>query len=730
MNGKNFFRIGAFGCVLTGALALAGCGDDSGLGPDGGGADAAVDGGGAPSLPPVNPEAATRGFKLYYKERLNRALTAYNRYQMIGDASFALGTGNPMVKKVGDAIEVVPLFGDNNKFGTAAFNTYYAYKALGTRELELTLLRMLEGLVFFEEVTGHPGLTSRDARPGWTRTMDGVAGKVTRTRGGKSFTPPAMTALDIDLDVLGAFYDGVRITYREDPTDFSFSYEPAADPVEYSVTRSHAIIPGYIPLSDCCATAVQVPAGNTWEGAFWSNHNSRDNWPDIGLGYAAARLALEDPNASDAVHDAARRAVASGKNIGDLIFESGGNLMTVSEHDSYDKLLVSGAIRPHGLSENEDLGSLANCPDAYLSKALSSDGLALPVPEIPVPGAATVESMLMEGMINCEPDPDRTCTSLFDGFCGIAWGESDKLTALGMPFLDVVRTLEKASPGMAETLLGRFQGDFEHIVESMLAIIHWSVATGDEELAAETRKALKDMTDLMREFADVIWPDPTNESRRSQEAEAARLDAIAGVDVIEEHRGDFADEENRISKMEELLNLSDTEPATLLTDAEILEKVEAKLADLQADTHPSGRAQVVYDRYRDAYDMEPPVRRKGNGYEARRTGGDWMPAEVPQHTHAGGRELLALAPICDTAPEIIDCRWAKLGCARADLNGDKLVDAKDESRFDAEFEAGRVCGRDEAIGRSVPCDGLDLDGSGKLDDLDQAFMAAADGCWY
>lgn len=710
MNGRNFLRVGAFGCVLTGALALAGCGDDSGLGPDGGGADAAVDGGGAPSLPPVNPEAAARGFKLYYKERVHRALVSYNRYQMTGEASFALGSGNPMVKKVGDAIEVVPLFGDNNKFGTAVFNTYYGYKALRTRELELTLLRMLEGLVFFEEITGHAGLTSRDVRPAWTRVMDGVTGTMTLTRGGKAFTPPAVAALDIEADVLKTFYDGVRITYREDPTDFSLTYEPAASFVEYSITRSHAVIPGYIPLSDCCATAVQVPAPYTWEGAFWSNHNSRDNWPDIGLGYAAARLALEDPDASDAVHEAARRAVASGKNIGDLIFESGGNLMTVSEHDSYDKLVLSGGIRPHGLSENEDLGSLANCPDAYLSKALSSDGLSLPVPEIPVPGAATVESMLMQGMINCEPDPDRTCTSLADGFCGHLWSEPEKLMTLGMPFLDVVRILEKATPGMAETLLGRFQGDFEHIVESMVALIHWAVAAGDEELAGETRKALKDMTNLMREFADVIWPDATNESRRSQEAEAARLDAIAGVEVIAEHVGDFANEDQRLAKMEELLNLADTTPEPLVTDDEILAKVEERLAELEADTHPSGRAQVVYDRYRDAFDMEPPIRRKGDGYEARITGGDWMPAEVPQHTHAGGRELLAVAPICDTAPEIVDCRWARLGCERADLNDDKVVDAKDMSRFSA--------------------DPSDLDGNGTVDDLDEAFIAAAHGCWY
>ena len=101
-----------------------------------------------------------------------------------------------------------------------------------------------------------------------------------------------------------------------------------------------------------------------------------------------------------------------------------------------------------------------------------------------------------------------------------------------------------------------------------------------------------------------------------------------------------------------------------------------------------------------------------------------MPAEVPQHVYAGGRELLAVAPICDTAPEIVDCRWAKLGCARADLNGDKVVDSKDESSFGADFEAGRTCTDKDA------CDGLDLDGSGKLDDLDEAFMAAAQDCWY
>ena len=62
----------------------------------------------------------------------------------------------------------------------------------------------------------------------------------------------------------------------------------------------------------------------------------------------------------------------AGRGIADHVFESGGNLMTVSEHGSYDELVLGGGIRPHGLSENEDLGSLANCPDAYLAKALFS----------------------------------------------------------------------------------------------------------------------------------------------------------------------------------------------------------------------------------------------------------------------------------------------------------------------------------------------------------------------
>jgi hypothetical protein len=132
----------------------------------------------------------------------------------------------------------------------------------------------------------------------------------------------------------------------------------------------------------------------------------------------------------------------------------------------------------------------------------------------------------------------------------------------------------------------------------------------------------------------------------------------------------------------------------------------------------------VYDRYRAAFGDEPPIRRKGDGYEARRSGEDWHAAEVPQHVYAGGRELLAAVPICDTAPEIIDCRWAKLGCKRADLNGDKTVDAEDATHFERNFESSRACtGRDH-------CGGLDLDGSGTLDKLDEAFMEAATGCWY
>ena len=57
--------------------------------------------------PPMDVEAAARGFRLYYRERVERALVAYNRYMLFGDVGFATTIGKAGISRVGDEIEVV-----------------------------------------------------------------------------------------------------------------------------------------------------------------------------------------------------------------------------------------------------------------------------------------------------------------------------------------------------------------------------------------------------------------------------------------------------------------------------------------------------------------------------------------------------------------------------------------------------------------------------------------------
>jgi hypothetical protein len=703
-------------------LTLAACDDGDSATPQP--RDADVDAGHAPTAP-VNPEAAARAFKLYYKERVHRVMRAYHRFGTFGDSVFGTTNGRVAVAKQGTDYEVVVGFHPNSLIGTPVFATYYAYKIFRTRELELSLLRMLEGLVFYEEISGHPGMTAREVLPAWTRVMDGVAGKVTRHRLGTPFTPPALAARNRDLEreYLDTFYAGIRVTYRENPEDYFFTYFPAADTADYAITYSFPEFPRYLRMFECCETFMRTPDEFKWGGAYWGNHNSRDNLPDFSLGFVAATLAADDEGASGAVREAARRAVTAGQRVGDAILENGGAMMTVGEFTPYDELVVSGAVRPHGVAENEDLGTLANCPDAYLVRALSSDGLSLPVPELPVPGAVDVERMIREGAVDCPADATPTCKRLDDGFCGLPWNKTRSLTVAGQPALDFIETLEAAMPGTAERLLGRFQDDYDDIVEAMVAIVHYAVATGDGELIEAARKTEKDMSNVMRDFAELIWGRTNPERATAQRYAAATFDALAGSDVTLTDTADFAAEEAGITRVEALLDMEDTKAAPLKTDTEIREEVESAVTSLEEEMHASGRGQIIVERYRDAWGATPPVRRVGNGYEARHTNGDWAPAEVPRHVDVNNLELLQALPICVISPHVLDCSWAKLGCERPDLDRDGDVDDEDAKRFDAGYDEGRRCGGNR-------CDGLDLDASGKLDDLDAAFMRAALGCRY
>ena len=101
-----------------------------------------------------------------------------------------------------------------------------------------------------------------------------------------------------------------------------------------------------------------------------------------------------------------------------------------------------------------------------------------------------------------------------------------------------------------------------------------------------------------------------------------------------------------------------------------------------------------------------------------------MPAERPRHRGFGSPDFLQSIALCTNAPHIVDCSWARLGCAAPDLDDSGGVDAADLALFEA---AWTVHG-DGAACDDAGCDGADVDGSGVLDASDRAFIEAADGC--
>jgi len=111
--------------------------------------------------PHVDPEAAARAFPLYYRERTDRVLLAFNRFGVFGDLDFAVVNGRVDVARTGSDYELVPGPNDNNLIGTGVLAVWHAWTVFRTREL--TLIRLLNGLVFVEQVSGHPG--SESSRP-------------------------------------------------------------------------------------------------------------------------------------------------------------------------------------------------------------------------------------------------------------------------------------------------------------------------------------------------------------------------------------------------------------------------------------------------------------------------------------------------------------------------------------------------------------------------------------
>ncbi len=675
------------------------------------------------ATPVADIAAATRAFKLYYKERVDRAMVAYNRFMLFGGVTFAATLGKAGIARQGDDFEVVPGPNDNNMIGISTWTAWHAYRIFRTRTLELSLVRMFNGLHFYEAISGHPGMTSRMVYPGWTRVVDGTTGTVTRTRDGAPATAPEPYSPELQSEIIETLYDGVRITYREDPADILFNYMPAVETGPYSVTYSFSALPRYLRSSDCCASLMRTPAPHAWEGAYWGNHNSRDNFPDLGLGIVAAMDAMNDKTAPSEVREAARRAVEAGRRIGDLIAANDA-IMTVDEHNPYDHLINSGAVRPDGETEIEDLGTLADCQMAFLSRAISSESLGLPLPEVRAP--SSIEYLLVDLFgedVSCEVIPEgRTCTRLEEAFCGQDWSTMEQMKVYGTPWLDLVRGLEEGSPGIAEDLIGGFQDDFYEITLAVAALVNYADVKGEAELGAQARNVLGDMTRLMRIFADIIYTRTQPGRLAERMYQAALFDGWGGLaSTPVADLGDLSVAEQHISNIESWLELSDTQPAALLTDEEIRTQVESRLA---------GRSETVKQRYADHYGDTPPVRRSPEGYEARgvpQADHPWQPVERPHHRIVGGARLLHALPLCTTAPEILDCTWAALGCERPDMNADGTVDAADTTLFETLRDAhdGVPC-----RSKNQWCQGADLDRTGTLDEVDGAFIEAAQGCRY
>jgi hypothetical protein len=672
-------------------------------------------------LPVANPEVAARAFRLYYRERVERTIVAYNRFMLFGDTTFGINIRKAGISRTGDTFEVVPGPNDNNSIGTSVRSTWFAYQVFRSRPLALSLVRMFKGMTFIATVSGHDGITGRNAYPNWTMDIDGTARTVKRTRDGADVGPPTAPDAALEAEILSTFFDGVQMTYRGEPADILLNYMPAQEVASYAVTYGFSMLPSYLRVSDCCTSLMQVPEPYAWAGAFISNHNSRDNFPDLAFGYLAAREAMNDPAADPDVRAAATEAWKAGQSVGDLVQANGGRIMTVSERDPWDQPVVSGGVRPDGTVEAEDLGSMSDCQMTFLARALSTTGLTLPLPELPEPGALDdLLSPIFDPWAGCAPEGTaHTCTRLADAFCGKTWGRLNDLTIGDKGLLDMARELEADTPGTADMVLGHFYGNFDQPLNSMMALHEYARIAGDPALLADATAALGEMTAMYRTFADLIYGslNPGEQARRRYEA--ALIDAQSGLAVIGTDLGDFATAEQQMARLEAMLDLQDTAAAALMTDEYIATRVQDEL---------SGASDPVKKRYQDAYGTTPPVRRTVDGYEARTFGpdgmGEWRSVETPHHMVLGGIDLLEALPLCLTSPGALDCAWARLGCARPDLDRDGKVGEADRLLLQ---QAAVTTGCDAT---NDWCGGADLDRTGSIDATDTAFMDAAQGCRY
>ncbi len=686
-----------------------------------------------------NPNAKADAFRLFYRERMNRVLIAYNRFSLVNDVVPAETLGSTFIDKQDDTYDVVLHPKDNNDIGFSTFHTYHAYKVFGGRDLELTLIRQFEGLAVAEQVSGIPGLTCREWVPGYTVTIDGSTGTVTRERDGTPVSPAVAYPSELEGEIIDTFFaDGVY-RYRGNPAEFYFNVEALINIADYALTFVHEMMPDYMRVSDCCSSFMVSQLGD-YQGYFWGNHNSRDNFPDYGMGYFTAWEAANDDSLPADVRAAAQKAWESGQRIGDSVVDHEYNLMTVGEYEPYDEehLIVAGRIRPDGTDEGwEGLGSMNSCQMAYMAKALSSDGLASAEEEVGNPGAYEIIAIkyLFELLGLPEPDITKTCHHLDDAYIGLGWGDLLNMEIFGVPLWDLVQLLVGVLPDEVVPLLLDLADALDQPEMAAFAIVYYARLAeeqgADADLLQEAKETLYHIAEIQRRASQMAldWalaqPTPpadiVNTAIRMLTM-AARYAHEGGVGNEDFDPQGFAQSETYSQRFEAVLTRGNSTPLPLRTDEEIWTIIQ--------DALNGSDRQAVIDRYWAAFPTEAdkPLRRYGDHYES--VGVDGLFHEIPNINHQwfGSAELWNEVPLCVLEPSVLDCSWALLGCERPDLNDSGAVDQADQDLFTTAWDlygSGATCN----IGNNW-CDGADLDQSGVLDDDDQTFMVAAVGCWY
>jgi len=683
-----------------------------------------------------NPDARADAFRLYYRERMERVLLAYNRFMLVGDVAAAHTLGRTYIDRQGDRYDIHLHPVDNNEMGTSAFNTYCAWQVFGTRALELTLARQFQGLAVAEEVSGIPGLTCREWQTGFTVTVDGPAGTVLRTRDGVPAAPAEACPEALEAEIVRTFFaDGV-FTYRGNPAETCFTLEPILNIGEYAVTFVFGMLPHYLRVSDCCSSFL-VSRQGPYAGYFWGNHNSRDNFPDLALGYFAACDAAGDPGLAPDARASAARACDAGRRVGDSVVAHGYNLMTVSEFAPYDEehLIVAGEIRPDGSDEGPEwLGSMNSCQMAYMARALSSQGLHCPHERVENPGA--YEALLIRALFQLlglpAPEIVKTCRSLDDAYFGLTWDELLHLEIGGRSLWDAARNQLGDGGAPVADLLLKLAGFTHQPGKAACALVAYARGTGKPWLLQEARETLYRILEFQRRCAGTVrdWalaaPEPGAGWIQRAEEElqtAAVYGHVAGVGDAGYDPFGFSREAGAQAEFEAVLRRGDSEPLPLRSDQEIWARISQALED-------NRDRPLTYDRYRERFPApeDMPVRRTGDRYEA--VGTDGLFHEIPNIAHRGfgGIHLWDALPACALAPGVLDCSWAVLGCRRPDLDGDGTVSGPDRDLFDA-ARASHGDGADCAEENGW-CDGADLDRSRRLDEDDAAFLDAAEGCWY